>query len=214
MQVSVQVENMRDVIAGFRGIADDQIPFATALSLTQTAKLAQAEIWKELPLRFTIRRLQWAKQGIRIAAATKRELVAIVEDIHKYMELQEQGGDKAPQYGKFLAIPLNGARRSERALINSGDLPHAVMASGLGFIRGNVMYRAAFVRSRSRRGFRGVKGFQSGKWSRQIQPMYALVPRANVPKRYGFEQIVRAAVGEHWEQEFGKAFSKAVQTRA
>lgn len=214
MQVSVRVENMREVIARFRGIADDQIPFATALSLTQTAKLAQAEICKELPLRFTIRRLQWAKQGIRIAAATKRELVAILEDIHKYMELQEQGGAKVPQFGKFLAVPLSGARRSDKALINSNDLPHAVMASGLGFIRGNVMYRAAFVRSRSRRGFKGVKGFQSGIWSRQILPMYALLPRATVPKRYGFEDIVRAVVGERWEEEFGKAFAKAVQTRA
>lgn len=210
--IKVVIQNTDRVIQNFRGIHDDQLPFAMARSLTGIAKQAQDSVQTALPARFTIRRLAWARGGIRVEAATKRDLFAVVKDIHSYMQLQEEGGTKLPQFGRFLAVPLSGARRSVTAIVDKADLPGAVMASGLGFIRGNVMYRANFVRSSSRRGFRGVKGFNSGSWSRKIIPMYALVPKASVPARYGFVDIVKKVVGRRWEQEFAQAFAKAVET--
>lgn len=199
-------------IRSVRGIRDDQIPAALFMALTATAKLAQSAVQQELPKRFTIRRLAWATSGIKIEAATKTNLVATVRDIHDYMALQDTGGEKLPHYGEYICVPLTGARRTPSSLIPDNLRPKAVMESGLGFIRGNIMYLAHFQRRTSRRGFKGVKGFSSGSFSREITPMYALVRSATIPARYGFEDIVTAIANAKFADEFGKAFQRAVAT--
>jgi hypothetical protein len=136
----IQIRGVKEVQDEFRSINADQIPFATALALTRTAQDGQKDIQDVvLPTRFTLRRGPFMRAGIRIRAATKANLVAIVQDIHSFMELQETTGLKTPTYGRALAIPLRGARPTMTALIKDDDRPHAVMQRG-GFIRNGVMY--------------------------------------------------------------------------
>jgi len=213
--VNIKIEGMAAVQREFADIAANQIPYATALSLTRTAQDSQAVIRDQvLPKEFILRRASWARSGIRITAATKRVLMAAIEDINKYMELQETGGTKLP-YKDMLAVPLSGARPTLRSLIRFEDYPAQVMARG-GFINkvGStlVMFAVALKRGRQKGLSRRVKGFAQAKWARQVIPMYALVPRATIPARYGFVKAVGQVVQARWRGNFEAAFQQAVRT--
>jgi hypothetical protein len=210
--VRVSIQNMDQVQAELRDINANQVPFATALALTKTAQGGQLKVRNDiLPRQFTLRRVSWAKQGIRIQAATKQKLEATVQDINPYMDLQETGGDKLP-YGSAIAVPLSGARPTLGALIADSDRPHAVMARG-GFIRNGIMYAVALKAGRRGSIGKGIKGIsKAASWDKQIVPMYALVPRASIKPRYGFADAMKQVVEETFAQNFSTAFAQAVRT--
>jgi hypothetical protein len=98
-----------------------------------------------------------------------------------------------------------------------------------GFIRGNILYRViqnfqAPLRMK-RMGKKRAKGplLPGGSFTvpgpanlsrgkNEIVPMYALVPHANVPRRYGFYETVRSVVQSCWKAEFQDAFRQAMAT--
>lgn len=204
----IQIQNLKQVQDEFRDIGANQIPFATAKALTRTAQDGQKVIQNNvLGARFTIRRASWAKSGIRITAATKQLLQAIVEDINKYMALQETGGEKLP-YKQYIAVPLSGARPSLSAIVSDDNKPAAVMARG-GFIRGNVMYAVSYARGQ-RRLSRTKGGYRSAQL--QVVPMYALVHQARIKPRYGFQPAVVEVVEKNFDANFKDAFQAAVRT--
>ncbi|MEO5335214.1 MAG: hypothetical protein H7839_24650, partial [Magnetococcus sp. YQC-5] len=97
--------------SGFkRAMADlgKQIQFASALTLTNLAKDAQAEVRRELPQRFTIR-TNWISKGIQIRSASKNDLKATVLVLDQFMAIQETGGIKEGVFGRALGVPV-GAR--------------------------------------------------------------------------------------------------------
>jgi hypothetical protein len=209
--VQLRIENLKQVQEEMRAIASDQLPYATALALTKTAQAGQRNIRDTvLPSRFVLRRASWMKANIKIDPATKANLVAAVRDTFGAMALQETGGAKIP-YGSAIAVPLRGARPSPASLISPQNMPSAIMARG-GFINGNIMYDVT-VKAGRRRAVKGAFGVSSSaSWSRQIIPMYALVPRANVPARYGFEAAVEEIVRTTFGDNFREAFKRAVRT--
>lgn len=216
MTMVIKLEGLEQVQAEMRDIAANQIPFATAKMLTMTAQDGQKVIQGVvLPVKFTLRSPSWMKKGIRVTPATKTSQVAAVEDIHAFMDLQEQGGTKVP-YGNSLAIPITGgARPSQRALIPSANMPSRVMAAG-GFIIpltngvGLMCARSLKAGRRKRDKFTGQLG--AAKWSRPVVPMYLLVPRATIKARYGFIEAVTQVVEKNWQGNFNKAFLQAVRT--
>jgi hypothetical protein len=208
----IQIRGAKEVQDEFRSINADQIPFATALALTRTAQDGQKDIQDVvLPTRFTLRRGPFMRAGIRIRAATKANLVAIVQDIHSFMELQETTGLKTPTYGRALAIPLRGARPTMTALIKDDDRPHAVMQRG-GFIRNGVMYavRQRYKKERRRRGKYGP--VNASRQRNEVVPMYFLVDRWKWQPRYGFVDDVRKIVEQRFKPNFAGAFAQAVRT--
>jgi hypothetical protein len=207
--VTVRIENLKEVQAELRSIASDQVPFATAMALTKTAQAGQGKIRSDvLPTKFILRRAAWMKNNIRVKSATKTELAAEVRDTYRAMVLQETGGIKIP-FGSKLAVPLSAARPSESSLISPQNRPAAVMARG-GFIQGNILYGVPSKRAhgphKNRRGARGASS------SGDIVPMYALVPRARIDQRYGFEDAVIQVVHETFGANFADAFKRAVRT--
>lgn len=225
LRLAIEVRYVPEARAEMLDTYANQIPFANALALTADAKDAQDHIRRTtLPARFTLRRPTWAKQGIRIQAATKSTQVAIVRDINAYMALQQSGGVKIP-FGSAIAVPLSGARKNVKALIDPENMPHAVMQRG-GFIRAGIMYAVTFKRGRAKRlsralhsgGRFGTRGFgaalqQAPSWSREIVPMYALVKRAVVKPRYGFDSDVMSVVRRNHGRNWAAAFEKAVKTK-
>jgi hypothetical protein len=158
-----------------------------------------------LPSAFTLRRPAWASSGVRITPATKRKLEAEVFDLNEYMLAQETTGEKHPQFGRYIAVPLRGARPTRQALIRPEDLPHAVMQAG-GFIRNNIIYKASRLKGpgRGREGPRANVRLSG----RRVLPMYYLVDRWKWRPRYGFRDSVELVVNAEYQEQFQKAFAQ------
>jgi len=221
--ISVRVD-MAETLREFKGIRDDQLPFAIVNGLTQTAKDSQLSVQKELPLRFTIRRLAFMQKNIKIVSAKKKDAEpwASVEDtggpegqIAADMGLQETGGTKFPAHKQWICVPIMGGARRPGGWVSPQNMPQELMKpGGGGFIRGNVMYKrgADYKRPKSYMKVLGPGAAMSGTARAKITPMYALVSRASLPKRYGFEDVVRMVVTQMWPREFEAAFKEAVRT--
>jgi len=181
-----------------KDIAQNQIPFTTALALTRTAQKAQKVIRQALPERFIIRRKAWALGGIRVEAATKRMLTAVVKDINPYMGLQEIGGTKFPM-GKNIAVPLKGARASRRSLISKRNMPRQLLDSGRGFILHLPKSGREFICT--------WRGRRKG-----LAFMYVLIPRAEIREAYHFGETVQTTVQRVFESTFAAAWEE-VKTR-
>jgi len=187
-------------------LGSSELPIATATMLSRLAASSQSRIRRiNLPSAFTLRRPAWARSGVRITPATKRKLEAEVMDINPYMVAQEETGLKFPKFGRYIAVPLRGARPTRQALISKANLPHAVMAAG-GFIRNNVMFKTSTMRGpgRGREGPVNRKRVRGGG----IIPMYYLVPSWKWRPKYEFRKTVEELVGAEYPAEFQKAFEQ------
>jgi len=177
-----------------KDIAQNQIPFTTALALTRTAQKAQKVIRQALPERFIIRRKAWALGGIRVEAANKRMLTAVIKDINPYMGLQEIGGTKFPM-GKNIAVPLKGARASRRSMISEQNKPRQLLDSGRGFIVHLPKSGREFICT--------WRGRRKG-----LAFMYVLIPRAEIHKAYRFGETVQTTVDRVFESTFAAAWEE------
>ena len=206
----VEIKGVDQVMRKLGALGKSDAPFAMAKTLTRLAQRSQHFIRTHtLMENFIIRRVGWARQGVRITPATKQTLAAEIVDINAYMGLQEEGGTKFA-LGKTLCIPLRGAKRTVKSIVRKEDYPAAVMQSG-GFIRGNIMYRAK-EKYRNQRRRKGSEGPMNRTRKRNlIIPMYWLQPTATIKKRYHFERDVRAVVQAQFEPEFKKIWNEIVR---
>ena len=86
-------------------IANKQIPFAVAKTLTQIAQQSQQEVRKSIKEKFFIRKKSGGfESSIRIKPATKTKLTAEVYTMAAFAALQQTGGVKKAKDGR-LAIP-------------------------------------------------------------------------------------------------------------
>lgn len=210
--IRAHIEGAQETVAYYRDLAGNQLPFILALALTRTGQDCQGAVRARQEQVFILRHKAFIQAGVRIEPATKAKPQVVVKDIDLFMGLQEEGGTKVP-YGKFLAVPLKGARPTARSLVSI--LPKDVMARG-GFIRGNIMYMVTFKRQRAKRLAQslGRNFMQGAEWDRGILPMYALVPKADVKARYGFVLTVTRKAQEVFPQRFGEAFQKTIGGRS
>ncbi|MGA7973557.1 MAG: hypothetical protein WCA36_12195, partial [Pseudolabrys sp.] len=89
-----------------------------AKALTKTAQDARDEVRAAMPSEFILRRERFMLSGVTILGARKDNLSAFVYDRQSFMARQEYGGEKAPKLGgRYIAIPLAGARPSDRELV-------------------------------------------------------------------------------------------------
>jgi hypothetical protein len=185
----------KPVIAAVRGIADRQIPFATALALTRTAQDVQAEIRRQMPQRFTVRNA-WIQKGVIIRKATKQDLTALVIDRDDFMTLQETGGIKVPR-GRSVAVP-QAVRVNKRGIVPRAQRPSA--------LKGNpAVFRATI---------RGVDGLwqRTGRKGRGLKLLYAMKPSVPIKPRFGFFQTAESVARERFARQFEAAFEQAVRT--
>ncbi|HEU4603750.1 MAG TPA: hypothetical protein VFS24_17375, partial [Steroidobacteraceae bacterium] len=100
------------------GMARDQVPFATVLALTRTAKFAERKIKEEIPRVFD-RPTPFTKNATYVQPATKQRRYAMV-----YIREQEKGR-VAPI--RYLQPQIYGGARGrksfEKRLIESGKMP-------------------------------------------------------------------------------------------
>jgi hypothetical protein len=100
------------------------IQFGTAVGLTKTAKDGQAAALGALKGTFTLRN-RWAEIGpyaIKIKAATRDDLQAVVGTAADWLQIHEDGGIKHAKGGR-LAIPTENVRRNKRLIIPRNQRP-------------------------------------------------------------------------------------------
>jgi hypothetical protein len=179
-----------------------QVPFATALALTMTAKDAQTDVRGALGDSFTIRS-KYVERGIRIKAATKRDLTAEIGSRADFMRAQAEGGIKEPRGGRAgIAIPLDGARPTPTTMTPRSKWPGALMR------RKKDRHWVMDIKGRPTL----VRAVGEGDGAR-IEPVYLIASRVRVPERWPLEEQVTAVISAKWAVNGVKALKRAMATR-
>jgi hypothetical protein len=213
-------------VSGLQRVRVDQIPFATAKALTNTAQAAMTAVRAKLPSQFRLRNV-WTAQGVRFQMATRSNPVAAVTFDRYYMYLQEVGGVKI---GKrtMIAIPLDPALRRRipsnmrpRVLLGQSDIG-SMLASIKSQSRRNSITRTyntgflinskgkVYIAIRTGRSMR--KGMLRGQYDPNLRILYILVPSAQIPQRLHMYETVRTAAAEQFRPLFAEAMAYAIST--
>ncbi len=197
MQLAI-TSNFVDFINSIKGVAKDQLPFATARALTKTAQDTRARALGEIATRFTLRNT-FTASGIRVVPATKDNLMSalgLTDRVASYLDKFELGGVKLPK-GKMLAIPMSNVRRTKRDLIMKSQRPRNLQNT---FVLQTASGPILFQR------------FGQGK-KQSIKAMYDLEPKVTIKPRLGVHQWGPDEVGKRWPGNFLASLVDAMKTR-
>ena len=197
--ITVSVKSDLDkAMAQLRSVSEaKQFRFAVARALSKTGYEVQAEVRRNMPSRFTIRR-NWVIQGIRVERATPANLEVTIYSRDKFMGLQEVGGGKGP-LGRYLAIPTGLVRRTKTDIIAKSDRPKALgdRAEIIDF-KGNKWLALK----------RGRKGNSGNK----LRLLYLLVPRATIRERLGLARDGRRVARARFLENLKQTLEDALMT--
>lgn len=236
MEIGVQT-NMADVSAKLASVASDQIPFATALALTWTAKDVLAAEKRTIGQVFD-RPTPFSKNAFQVVPATKTRLVASV--------VQKTATGTSHPRNWFTPQVFGGARRHktfERHLIAVGAMPSNLFAvpsracpkDAYGNVRGSVIMQILTdlgaqvvdvwqnASARSRRRNRRERFFllkasntplaiAINKGGRPVI-YFNFVRSPNYRKRFPFYEVGRSVGGALAATNFRKAFATAIASR-
>lgn len=204
----------------------EQIPFATARALNQTALDVQQAEREELSRNFTLRRRDWAMRNIKIRRedfARKHRLRAIVRvespgggDRSDILAKFEEGGIKRPSSGKRIAVPVD-VRRTGTGIVSPSMRPGRLNFQPRGgkvfSNRSNVMVgdkRTVMIRQP---GGRGVVLQRKGRRkARKLLLLYAFRPKVKLSPRLKFESTARREINQVFNKNFDREFRRAIET--
>lgn len=232
--------NIADVERELSRIARDQLPFATALAITRTAKIIDRELAGEMRGALDNPTPYIAKSTFS-TSATKRDLNATIG-----MRDQASRGASPAQYvQEHFTGTARGMKPYEVALQSIGALPsgmRAVPGNGIKLDRfGNPNRRdVQEVIGAIRRGLSVFKGkgkrtvltgyfvrkpddarrqalhLEPGVWRRigrdAVIPVFLFVEEASYRKRFNLPKLARDVIDREFERELGAAIDQAVRT--
>jgi len=185
----------RDQVEGLR---KDQLPFATARALTETAKAAQREVTAALPSIFD-RPTPFTMQAIGITAARKTDLRALVfvKDVQaRYLRLEETGGERVQKPGAPVLPPV------DVPLNAFGNIPRGLLKKLKGKKRGQVFVGTV----------KGVYGFWQRGPLHSIRLLAAFRPRARYQPRFHFITRVQAVAARVFLPTLARTYADALRT--
>lgn len=108
--------NMGNTLTALSRLERDNLPFAQAVALNETAFLAKAALVDDMPNRFDLRSPRTAR-GFRVEKASKRQTIQEARVIHldAWMAIHEFGGTKTSQSGKAMGVPTGDTLTRGRA---------------------------------------------------------------------------------------------------
>jgi len=176
-----------------------QLPFATALALTRTAKEIQREEIAHIRSAFTVRG-SWLREGgkfgVGITPASKQDLVAVVESRAPWLEVHEDGTTRTPA-GSHFAIPQAIIRRTKTQVIAKSHRPKALKRA----FKVETKKGIPLLLQRIGRGKRSI-----------LRVMYQLTGKAKIEPRLRFIETGREVVERVWKQIFSEALDHAIRT--
>lgn len=195
MDISFE-SNIREWTRGLTAFERQQLPFATAVALTDTARHDVKPAVERRIAQVFDRPTPFTKKGVGYLPARKSMLVSrvFIKDVQAaYLRLQETGGVRVPK-GRAIPIPV-GQRTNQY-----GNLPRATV-------------QRLLVRPDT---FSGRIGGQGGIWQRRkggkLKLLIAWEPEAHYRPRFGFEMVARFTAEAHFARRFEVALDRALRT--
>lgn len=192
--VNVRVDITR-ALSKMKDIAQNQVPFATALALTNTAKQVQSVLTAKLDESFD-RPTPFTKRAIGTERATKAQLssrVFIKRDQLKYLTWGIDGGTRMPAKSAIpmpVDVPLNQygnmTRNKLRQLLSRRDVFSAKV--------------------------NGVGGIWQRKPNDKLVLLVAWKPKANYKKRYPFFELGTSTARAVFPAQFRAAIDQALRS--
>lgn len=190
-------DNFKQFASALDGMAKKEVPFATALSLTWTAKDARDAVRARAKKAFTLR-TGWVERGIQFRGARKDTLVAMVGTRDAFLVKQETGGVQRPLKSKRFALPA-GVRKNKQQRITPSKRPKRLLKLKKVFIT-------------QTRGGEAIAE-RRGRGGKQVRVLYLLRPRTKLEPTFRFERTVTQTVGRVLSKNFGLALGRALATR-
>lgn len=228
--------NVDKLLKSVKVIHKEQLPYAMKEAVNTVAFKARKALIDDYPKKFTMRS-KGLPNLIRIDKADKNKVWASVYLDKLFMARQEYGGNKVAKPGKGVAIPQEGV--TAKGLNAKGGVKQGYYVSALladaernkrtrhrngGKHTENLptpkksnkyhpfeMERADGVRYIARH-IEGTKYNKSKKQYEKLEWMYALHPKVVVPKRWGWQKLVRQICKSNIAGAFFAAYSKALKT--
>lgn len=215
--MEVRIKGVKELQDAIRGIADNQIPFATALALTNTASKAKDELVAQMD-RDLDRPTPFTKGSLYVVKATKAKQVAMVKVrpvAERYLAKQVFGGAFPGERNDRLKLP------SEVNLNEYGNISKGLIKQLIQRINaGKRITKKQSERLRVSRALELFYGEPDG-WPLGIykRTPNGLIPVIVFPKqqarytpRYRFFETGRDVAGKEFERQFRAAFVQAVST--
>ncbi|MFG6413813.1 hypothetical protein ACG02S_07855 [Roseateles sp. DC23W] len=237
----ISIKSDFDKLASWaQGLPEDQVPFATALTLTRTGQDVKTEIDSELPVAFD-QPTPYTRAGFRLYPATKTNLRALVtfrEDARHFLNAQVAGGDRrmkalerALQALKalppgMLAVPGEGARLDRHGNVDRGQVVQVLSQLRITLTSGysrNMSHNArSQINAQRRAGGRffvpkpGSK-LRPGVYQREltgnnITPVFIFVRAASYKVRLPVGDIARSVIEQRLPGNFATAWQQAMAT--
>jgi hypothetical protein len=182
----------------FRAWASDQLPFATAAALTDTAKDAAEFVRTGLPEHFKVRNLG-LRNAIQFASADKRarpiESRVGTAEWAEFLTLQALGGVKRGKSGHRIAVPTPAVKRTASGRVPKRQKPRT--------LRESKSLKVGLLTKR------GLIALQVGGVARLY---YTLVDAAKIRKRWPLGEEVAETVDAKLGQHFGRRLDQALRT--
>lgn len=218
-----------EVGAFLRTLASDQLPFATALAVNQTALDFQKAQRERLGDIFTIRRPTFILRSIFLgredrATKTKPEARVRVKS--------PGGGDRSDIIGKFetdtvktpfraraVAVPTKHVPRTAGGVVRRAWRPRRLLEGGrLGTSDRVLPGGGRLVRNQTVRGRRGTflirratgRGTIFQRDGDTVVALYQLVPQVRIEPELEFVKTAERVVEERWAENFTRAFDRAI----
>lgn len=181
--------------------AADQIPFAAAGALTDTARQARDLVRENLPAHFEVR-TSTLKNAVQHKGAKKRDrpIHSIVHtaEFAPFLTLHATGGVKRPTRARTVAVPLRVVTRQRTA---SGRIPKRLKPATL--IRSKGFVPPIIERERA----------IAVKKRKQILRYHFLIRAARIKKVWPFQKEVQEVVSRSLAANFRTRADQAMATR-
>ncbi len=198
LELAVTVGTTADALAASLGeFARDQLPFATALALTRTARDASEAARDHLPKVFTTRGDKLARTFVsgRANKSDWPNITVPVGTLAEAMVLQETGGVKRAKSPLGLGIPTSLIRPSKGAKITKAKRPKRLLQKP-GVRKADETIRRSKTSGRDRR-----------------EIFYLLRPAVKIKPRLGFQRVVSEAFERAYPGRFAAAMNEALASR-
>lgn len=234
---------MEELVKWSAGVAADQLPFVTALTLTRTMQDAKVAVEREMPAQLD-RPTPYTQRGFRIRPARKDKLSASIdfrEDARTFLSPQVYGGqrklkalERALQAAGhlpagWLAVPGQGAKLDSFGNVERGQILQVLSQLRITMTAGatrNMSFDARrAIRAQQRAGGRffvvkpGASKSAPGVYQREfagrnVTPVFIFVRGTYYKVRLPLEKIVETIVRDRLSPNFRAAWIRARETAA